>query len=234
MLVDVKVPVLAESVAEATLMAWHKKPGDTVKRGDSLIDIETDKVTLEVAAPHDGVLAEILKPDGSSVTSDEVIARIENKAGAGAAAKAAPKAEPAPQQQSLPEVPAADPRVGPAVRSLLDEHKLNAAQIKATGPGGRLTKEDVLAHLTRAGASGAASAGAATQAPPARPPAPSRRSIPLRRRRKKGTGVPGAAKNTGCLACPDDTCSADGAARKSGDARPSINFTGNLVVRSGV
>ncbi len=156
MLIEVKVPVLAESVTEATLMAWHKKAGDAVKRGDSLIDIETDKVTLEVAAPNDGVLMEILKPDGSSVSSDEVIARIENSAAGAQAAKpaaVAPKPAPkaVPQQQSLPDVPAAnqDARLSPAVRSMIEEHKLDAAKIKATGPGGRITKEDVLAHMAR-------------------------------------------------------------------------------------
>jgi len=176
-LVDVKVPVLAESVAEATLMAWHKKAGDAVKRGDSLIDIETDKVTLEVAAPNDGVLAEILKPDGSSVSSDEVIARIDSK-GAGtqpprpAAESAAPKSPPrpevAPQQQSLPAVPAPgqESRLSPAVRNLLEEHKLSPASVKGTGPGGRITKEDVLAHLARSPSPAAATTpNRATAAP---------------------------------------------------------------------
>jgi len=78
-IVEVKVPVLAESVAEATLMDWHKNVGDTVTRGDSLIDIETDKVTLEVAAPNDGVLTEILKQTGNQVLSDEIIAKIETE-----------------------------------------------------------------------------------------------------------------------------------------------------------
>jgi 2-oxoglutarate dehydrogenase E2 component (dihydrolipoamide succinyltransferase) len=171
-LVDVKVPVLAESVAEATLMAWHKKAGETVRRGDSLIDIETDKVTLEVAAPHDGVLAEILKPDGSSVRSDEVIARIDSRAAGAQPAKpaAAPAASAkqaaAPQQQTLPEVPqpAAEARLSPAVRSLIDEHKLDASRIPGTGPGGRITKEDVLAHIGRgSGAPAPAPAPAAAQ-----------------------------------------------------------------------
>jgi len=74
--VEVKVPVLAESVAEANLLQWHKKVGDTVKRGENLIDIETDKVTLEVAAPTNGILTEILKQDGEDVKSDELIAKI--------------------------------------------------------------------------------------------------------------------------------------------------------------
>ena len=188
MIVDVKVPVLAESVAEATLMAWHKKSGDTVKRGDSLIDIETDKVTLEVAAPNDGVLAEILKPDGSSVSSDEVIARIESK-GAGAQApkpaaesatsKPAARIESAPQQQSLPVVPAAsqESRLSPAVRSLLEEHKLSPANIKGSGPGGRITKEDVLAHVARPAPAAATIAPAVAASMPA--PAPRTPVAPL-------------------------------------------------------
>ena len=183
MLVDVKVPVLAESVAEATLMAWHKKSGDTVKRGDSLIDIETDKVTLEVAAPNDGVLAEILKPDGSSVSSDEVIARIESKGVGAQAPKAAaetpaprPAARPGPvpQQQSLPAVPAPtqESRLSPAVRSLLEEHRISPASVKGTGPGGRITKEDVLAHLAKPATPAAAPAAPAPIAAPASAPAP--------------------------------------------------------------
>lgn len=79
MTIEVKVPVLAESVAEANLLSWHKRVGDFVKRGDNLIDIETDKVTLEVAAPNNGVLIEILKHDGEDVQSDEIIAIIDTE-----------------------------------------------------------------------------------------------------------------------------------------------------------
>lgn len=153
MAVEVKVPVLAESVAEATLMKWHKNVGDSVKRGDSLIDIETDKVTLEVAAPNDGILSEILKQDGAEVKSDEVIARIETGKSA-----TTPKHEPVqekpdtkPEQQSLPDIePAVDknePKLSPAVRNLLQEHNLNANDIKSANGADRITKEDVLKHL---------------------------------------------------------------------------------------
>ncbi|MEX2524235.1 MAG: 2-oxoglutarate dehydrogenase complex dihydrolipoyllysine-residue succinyltransferase [Gammaproteobacteria bacterium] len=153
MLIDVKVPVLAESVSEATLMTWHKQPGDAVKRGDSLIDIETDKVTLEVSAVDNGVLAEILKEDGAEVQSDEVIARIDTE-GKGAA-KPAEKAKPAeqnePKQQSLVDEPepaaSGTTRLSPAVRALLEEHNLDAADIPAGRDDGRLTKEDVLKYL---------------------------------------------------------------------------------------
>ncbi|NKB38301.1 MAG: 2-oxoglutarate dehydrogenase complex dihydrolipoyllysine-residue succinyltransferase [Gammaproteobacteria bacterium] len=144
MQVDVKVPVLAESVAEATLMNWHKKAGESVSRGDSLIDIETDKVTLEVAALNDGVLTEILKGDGELVESNEVIARIDTAAKTGAVEQ--DKDE--PQQQSLPvDEPQDEPKLSPAVRHLLDEHGLEANQIPLTENSDRLTKENVLNHL---------------------------------------------------------------------------------------
>ena len=148
MLIDIKVPVLAESVSEATLMDWQKSTGDVVSRGDSLIDIETDKVTLEIAAPNNGVLVEILKGDGEDVSSDEVIARLETEATAGAGTEPAkPKESNVPQQQSLEvgEIPAEPPKLSPAVRNLLDEHNLDAANIPASGD--RLTKEDILNYL---------------------------------------------------------------------------------------
>jgi 2-oxoglutarate dehydrogenase E2 component (dihydrolipoamide succinyltransferase) len=147
-LIEVKVPVLAESVAEATLMNWYKKPGDTVVRGDSLIDIETDKVTLEVAAPNDGILQEILKGDGEDVASDEVIARIETEAGA-AKTSTVEKRDSIPEQQSLPVGDAVEktPKLSPAVRHMLEEHNITPGDIQ-TG-GDRLTKEDILEHLDK-------------------------------------------------------------------------------------
>lgn len=144
MLIDVKVPVLAESVAEATLLNWQKKVGDHVKRGDNLIDIETDKVTLEVSALNDGVVAEILKNDGETVQSDEVIAKIDTEA------KPAEK-EAAPKQQSLPDMETSEQetstaaKLSPAVRNLLEENNITASDVKHAGD--RITKEDVLRHL---------------------------------------------------------------------------------------
>ena len=91
MRIEVKVPQLPESVAEATLVSWHKKPGDAVKRDENLIDVETDKVVLELPSPGDGVLVELVKPDGSTVTSNEVIAVIDSEGKAGASAPAAAK-----------------------------------------------------------------------------------------------------------------------------------------------
>ena len=153
MAVEVKVPILAESVAEATLMKWHKKVGDDVKRGDSLIDIETDKVTLEVAAPDNGVLSEILKYDGEEVQSDEVIARIdtEGKAITEKATGPEQKVEPAPQQQSLPDIESEpvknETRLSPAVRNLLQQHNLEPDDIKPAAGTDRITKEDVLKYV---------------------------------------------------------------------------------------
>ena len=145
MLIEVKVPVLAESVAEATLMNWQKKTGESVKRGDSLIDIETDKVTLEIAAPNDGVLIEIIKQDGEPVESDELIARIDtNSATDSAEEKSA--AEPVQQSLAVGELPTKAPKLSPAVRNLLEEHNLDASAIP-TSAAGRLSKEDILKFL---------------------------------------------------------------------------------------
>ncbi|MBF8268611.1 MAG: dihydrolipoamide succinyltransferase [Gammaproteobacteria bacterium] len=149
MLIEVRVPVLAESVAEATLMIWRKKAGEFVQRGDSLIDIETDKVTLEVAAPNNGILSEILKDDGADVISNEVIARIETKSGAVTGSPQKPASQ--PQQQSLPvgDIPPKAPKLSPAVRKLLEEYKLDPATIPVSGDDNRLTKEDVLKFLNQ-------------------------------------------------------------------------------------
>ena len=151
MLVDIKVPVLAESVAEATLISWQKRVGEQVKRGDNLIDIETDKVTLEVAALNDGVISEILRDDGETVGSDEVIARIDTEAESNISKSAPPIAE--PTQQSLPEMDTKTmevfetdlPKLSPAVRNMVKEQKLDISEI-ATNTD-RITKTDVLRHI---------------------------------------------------------------------------------------
>ena len=140
MLVEVKVPVLAESVPDATLLQWHKQAGQRVARGESLIDLETDKVTLEVAAPEDGVLVEVRRQTGEVVTTDEILAVIDTAAEA-SAETAAPPAAATPQ----PVPPGAAPaRMGPAARKLAAEQSLEAAQIPASGPGGLITKADVM------------------------------------------------------------------------------------------
>ncbi len=147
MKIEVKVPQLPESVAEATLVSWHKKAGDAVRRDENLIDIETDKVVLELPAPGDGVLVEVLKADGATVTSNDVIAVIDTEAKGAAAAPAAAKTASAPAAASVPAAKAA-PAVAealPAARKMMSEQGLAAADVSGTGRGGRVTKGDVLA-----------------------------------------------------------------------------------------
>jgi 2-oxoglutarate dehydrogenase E2 component (dihydrolipoamide succinyltransferase) len=145
MLIEVKVPQLSESVAEATLVSWHKNVGDAVARDENLIDIETDKVVLELPAPESGVLVEVLKGNGDTVASGELIAKIDTEAKASAAkAESQPVAAPAAAKAA----PAAG--VGPAARKALAEKGIEAAHVQGTGPGGRVTKADVLGTAPKA------------------------------------------------------------------------------------
>jgi len=160
MLVEVKVPQLSESVSEATLLTWHKKPGEFVQRDENLIDIETDKVVLELPAPESGVLKAIVKGDGGTVTSNEVIATIDTEAKAAAAPagqarpaaaeKPAPAARPAPAALAAAAAPrVAEPVAMPAARKLAAEKGIELTAIEGTGRGGRITKEDVAAQAGR-------------------------------------------------------------------------------------
>ena len=160
MSIEVKVPQLPESVADATLVNWHKSPGEAVARDENLVDLETDKVVLEVPAPAAGVLKEIRIESGATVTSGELLAMLEpaaagQAAAPAAAAAAAPAAEAAP---AAAPVAAAEPandsdehaaKLSPAVRRLLEENDLDPAQIPGTGRGGRILKSDVQTYLDR-------------------------------------------------------------------------------------
>ena len=169
MRIEVKVPQLPESVAEATLVSWHKKPGDAVARDENLIDVETDKVVLELPAPGDGVLVEIVKADGSTVTSNEVIAVIDTEAkGAAAAPAAAAAAKPASAAAAAPAAAPAAATALPAARKVLAEAGVDAAGVAGTGRGGRITKGDALAA---AEAKAAPAPAPAPKAPPAPSPA---------------------------------------------------------------
>jgi 2-oxoglutarate dehydrogenase E2 component (dihydrolipoamide succinyltransferase) len=168
MRVEVKVPQLPESVAEATLVSWHKQAGQAVKRDENLIDIETDKVVLELPAPGDGVLVEVLKGNGSTVTSNEVIAVLDTEAKA-AATPSAPVPAPAPSASAGATATA---RALPAARKLMAEQGIGAGDVAGTGRGGRVTKGDVLAAGAKAApAMPAAAAAPAVPAPAARAPA---------------------------------------------------------------
>src|SRR5262245_47650294 len=169
MLIEVKVPQLSESVAEATLLTWHKKAGEFVKRDENLVDIETDKVVLETPAPDSGVIVKIIKGDGGTVTSNEVIAQIDTEGKGQAAPKPEAKAEPKPDVRPAARAAApAAPAVMPAARKLAAEKQVDTASIGGTGRGGRVTLDDVL----RAVDGGAQPA--AKPAPAAAPPAPQR------------------------------------------------------------
>jgi len=146
MSVEVLVPNLPESVADATLVSWHKRPGDAVSRDENLVDLETDKVVLEVPAPTDGVLAEVLRGDGETVTAGELLARIDTE-GKGAEPAPAQSSAPAPEEKAAPAEAAEEAALSPAVRRLVAEHDLDPKAIPASGPKGRLTKADVLSYL---------------------------------------------------------------------------------------
>ncbi|MBZ4193286.1 MAG: 2-oxoglutarate dehydrogenase complex dihydrolipoyllysine-residue succinyltransferase [Candidatus Contendobacter sp.] len=167
MTVEVKVPTLPESVADGTLINWKKKPGDPVKRGENLVDLETDKVVLDIPAPADGVLSAILREEGAIVATGEVIATLEE--GAIAAVPALVSA-PAPVSAPTPVAVLTGPvdldGLSPAVRHLAAEHGLDVARIPGSGRSGRVTKGDVLAYLE------ARKTGALAVAviPPASPP----------------------------------------------------------------
>ncbi len=151
-ILEVKVPQLSESVAEATLLQWHKKVGEAVARDENMIDIETDKVVLELPAPHDGVIIEIVKGDGSTVVAGEVIAKIDTDAKATVVAPAAvsapaPAAAPAPASAAA----AASSAKGiamPAAAKILADNNMNTSQVAGTGKDGRVTKGDVLNALS--------------------------------------------------------------------------------------
>src|SRR5689334_12071508 len=172
MAIEVKVPVLPESVSDATIATWHKKPGDAVKRDENLVDIETDKVVLETPAPDSGVIVKIIKGDGSTVTSNELIAQIDTEAvGKNAAQAAAPAAAAPAKSEAKPAAPAqakAGAPAMPAAQRLAAEKGVDTSAVAGTGRGGRVTKEDVM----QAGA-GATQAKAPASAPaPQRAPAP--------------------------------------------------------------
>jgi 2-oxoglutarate dehydrogenase E2 component (dihydrolipoamide succinyltransferase) len=166
MQIEIKAPVLPESVAEATLLQWKKKPGDAVRRDENLIDVETDKVVLEVVAPADGVLTAIHQPDGATVHAGDLLATLDTEAAAtGAAAAETASAEPAAQAPQIRPVAAAT-AASPAARKLAAEQGVDTATLTGSGRDGRIIKEDVLAAAKAApaavpvGATPAAEAGA--------------------------------------------------------------------------
>ncbi|WKV85338.1 2-oxoglutarate dehydrogenase complex dihydrolipoyllysine-residue succinyltransferase [Pseudomonas siliginis] len=166
MAIEIKAPSFPESVADGTVATWHKKPGEAVKRDDLIVDIETDKVVLEVLAEADGVLGAIVAEEGATVLSNQVLGSIE-EGGAAAAAPAAAAAAPAATAAAAPAAADGedDPIAAPAARKLAEENGINIASVAGTGKGGRVTKEDVVAAV--------AAKKAAPAAAPAKAAAPS-------------------------------------------------------------
>ncbi|RUO62131.1 2-oxoglutarate dehydrogenase complex dihydrolipoyllysine-residue succinyltransferase [Pseudidiomarina insulisalsae] len=182
---EVKVPQLPESVADATIATWHVKAGEKVSRDQNLVDIETDKVVLEVVAPADGVLAEIKQDEGATVGADDVIGIVE----AGGEGKDSSADDKSADKSQAKEDDSGDSDdsdkevVGPAVRRLLAEHNLKVADVKGTGKGGRVTKEDVEKHVKEGGKKDSSAAKTESSAPAAAGDRDQKR-VPMTRLRK--------------------------------------------------
>ncbi|MDX2417183.1 MAG: 2-oxoglutarate dehydrogenase complex dihydrolipoyllysine-residue succinyltransferase [Xanthomonadales bacterium] len=150
---EIKVPILPESVADATVALWHKKPGDSIRRDENLVDLETDKVVLEVPSPVDGVISKIVRDTGETVTSDELLGIIEE-----GVVEAAPEPVGDTPQAETAEVVAAPvgdtAKLSPAARRLAEEEKTNISSVTGTGRGGRITKGDLIKHASSPGPSG--------------------------------------------------------------------------------
>jgi len=183
MSIEVKVPVLPESVSDATIAAWHKKPGDAVKRDENLVDLETDKVVLEVPAPADGVLKEIKFEVGSTVTSSQLLAIIDAAQGSTAGATAGAAAPAKPASAAAAPAPAAAKAAPPAAttantsglspggRFTAEQNKIDPANVAGTGRGNQVTKEDLVNYMRSGGA-------AQPAAPAAKAPSASAPSMP--------------------------------------------------------
>ena len=167
-IIEVKVPQLSESVTEATLLTWHKQIGETVAEGENLVDIETDKVVLELPASKGGVLSKIIKGNGEKVTSNEAIAQIDSAAVG--ARRAVPASASVPSTASAPTPapapapsPTSPPAVPPSVRKLARENEIEAGHLQGSGRSGRVTKEDVLNAVQQVKPSPSATKGEGTQ-----------------------------------------------------------------------
>lgn len=185
--VDILVPDLPESVADATVATWHKKPGDAVSRDEVLVEIETDKVVLEVPAQADGILEAVLEDEGATVTSRQILGRLKegNSAGKETSAKAETNESTPAQRQTASLEEESNDALSPAIRRLIAEHDLDATQIKGSGVGGRITREDVEKHLANKPAAAKAAPAAAEAAPQPAVANRSEKRVPMTRLRKR-------------------------------------------------
>ena len=164
MAIEIKAPAFPESVADGEIAAWHKKEGDHVSRDDLIVEIETDKVVMEVVAPEDGVIQKIHVAEGDTILSEALLATLIPGAGAAtsnasAAASEAESADVDPQDAG-----AAEAMLGPAARQLVEEHGLDVSRISGTGKGGRITKEDIVKFMKSVSAAATTAANTSTAA----------------------------------------------------------------------
>ncbi|WP_413722314.1 2-oxoglutarate dehydrogenase complex dihydrolipoyllysine-residue succinyltransferase [Sodalis sp. RH23] len=190
--VDILVPDLPESVADATVATWHKKPGDSVQRDEVLVEIETDKVVLEVPAPEAGVLDALLEDEGATVTSRQVLGRLRpgDSSGQETSEKAQSKESTPAQRYTAGLEEENNEALSPAIRRLIAEHDLKAEEIKGSGVGGRITREDVDKHLVAKKAEPAPAAAPVAKAPAPEPAVAglgnrSEKRVPMTRLRKR-------------------------------------------------
>ncbi|OYD25116.1 2-oxoglutarate dehydrogenase complex dihydrolipoyllysine-residue succinyltransferase [Oceanimonas baumannii] len=193
MSIEIKVPDLPESVADATIATWHKQPGDSVERDEVIVDIETDKVVLEVPAPEAGVLEAIMEDAGATVLGQQVIGKLKQGAKAGEETKD----KPATNGEAKAESVAADSDdLSPAVRRLVAEHNVDVSKVSGSGKGGRITKEDVEAFIKGGNKPAPAPAAAKAELPLVAPGAREQKRVPMTRLRKRVAERLLEAKNT--------------------------------------
>lgn len=185
--VDINVPDLPESVADGSVATWHKKPGDSVKRDEVLVEIETDKVILEVPASQDGILDAILEDEGATVTSRQVLGRIRpsDSSGKPTEEKSQSTESTPAQRQTASLEEESNETLSPAIRRLIAEHDLDATAIKGSGVGGRITREDVDSHLANSKSAPAVAETKVAAAAPAALASRSEKRVPMTRLRKR-------------------------------------------------
>ena len=198
MTIEIKVPDLPESVADATIATWHKQPGDRVERDEVIVDIETDKVVLEVPAPEAGILEAIIEDAGATVLGQQLIGKLKQGAVAGEATKekTASSANGEAKEESKADAKSDDDSLSPAVRRLVAEHGIDVAKLSGSGKGGRITKEDVEAFIKSGNKPAAAPVAAKADAPVVPLGERTEKRVPMTRLRKRVAERLLEAKNT--------------------------------------
>ncbi|ART79034.1 2-oxoglutarate dehydrogenase complex dihydrolipoyllysine-residue succinyltransferase [Oceanisphaera avium] len=196
MTIEIKVPVLPESVADASIATWHKQPGDKVERDEVIVDIETDKVVLEVPAPEAGILEEIIEDEGATVLGQQLIGRLKADAVAGEATKEKTSQASDSQSDDNSDTKSDDDNLSPAVRRLVAEHNIDVAKLSGSGKGGRITKEDVEAYLKDDKPASSKQTQPPVDATVASPEQRTEKRVPMSRLRKRVAERLLEAKNT--------------------------------------